>query len=427
MASTNDTFQYEMSLIAACGKHPLRFEEVAALITADDFQEMCFSKMFEIATELASKDELTTPKLILHAKRNGAFQGVAEPEGLQKMILNTPVSGELVMDYANQVKELSMRRKAAAVAQEIFEYAQTDDFTPQGVIELAARAMPEYAADEQTFKDYLLEYYEDKLSGEIKNTPLTGFQDIDKWMQGIGDNRLIVLAARPGTGKTAIALQILRNIAKQKEFGVPVFFSLEMARKELTDRLVASIGGLNAKMVMRNEFNDEQRERFAKAVDALRSMTFHIDDRSRINVNYIKRKCLALKRKHGKLSCIFIDYLGLIDMQTGKNEAPHEAIARVTRELKIFASEIGCSIFLLAQLNRASEREKRPPIMSDLRGSGAIEQDADMIIFLYDHDENDKEKIETKVDFIVAKGRQTGIGTFGLTFVKPIQRMRERI
>ncbi|MFW5436274.1 replicative DNA helicase [Paenibacillus apiarius] len=421
-----DTFQYELALIAACGKHPMKFEEVAAIVSAADFNEVAFSNMFKVATDLAARDELTTPKLILHARRSGAFDGVKEPEELQRMILNAAISRELVMDYAKQVRDLSMRRKAAAIAQEIFDYSQTDEFSPEGVVEIATRAMPDSGAEEQSFKDYLLDYFEQKLSGEVERSPVTGFEEIDKWMRGIGDNRLIVLAARPGTGKTAIALQILRNIAKQREFGIPAFFSLEMGKRELTDRMVASIAGLNAQMVMRNELDDEQRERFSKAVDLLRKMPMYIDDKPRVTVQYIKRKCLALKRKHGRISCIFIDYLGLLDMLAQKGEQSHDVIAKVTRELKLFAKEIGCSIILLAQLNRSSERENRPPIMSDLRGSGAIEQDADMIVFLHDTNKS-KDPLESKIEFIVAKGRQTGVATFRLDFLKAVQRMRESL
>lgn len=421
-----DTFQYELALIAACGKHPMKFEEVAAIVSAADFNEVAFSKVFAIAVELAARDELTTPKLMLHAKRSGAFEGVKEPDELQRMILNAPISRELVMDYAKQVRDLSMRRKAAAIAQEIFDYSQTDGFSPEGVVELAARAMPDNEVEEQNFRDYLLDYFEHKLSGEVVKTPLTGFDGIDRWMHGIGDDRLIVLAARPGTGKTAIALQILRNIAKQSEFGIPAFFSLEMGKRELTDRMVASIAGLNTQMVMRNELDEEQRDRLAKSVNALRHMQMYIDDKPRVSVQYIRRKCLALKRKYKKLSCIFIDYLGLMEMQQQKGEQGHEVIGKVTRDLKIFAKEIGCSIILLAQLNRMSERENRPPIMADLRGSGAIEQDADMIIFLYDTNES-KDPLESKIEFIVSKGRQTGVATFRLDFLKAVQRMRESL
>lgn len=423
--SNGDTEEFERDLIITVAKFPNCFEEVAEIVQAHDFEAEIYKDLFNIAEGLSAEGQLSLHKLIFQAKQKGVLSKAGDPQFFTQLLLSSPVSAELANDYAERVLDSSLRRAAAAAANEIFELAQTDEFSIERVIDIAQSLEGKTAKQQESFQDYLLEYYEKKVSGVVENTPTLGFPKTDSWMKGIGRNRLIVVAGRPGTGKTAFALHILRHIASRKVFGVPMIFSLEMEKAELLDRMVASSAGINSLNLTRNELTDEERERILDPIDKIRNLKMIIDDNPTVTVNYIKRKALAAKKKHGQLACIIIDYLGLMNMQRRNNESQAEAIERTTRDLKLFAKKIGCSIILLAQLNRENEKTNRRPKSSDLRGSGSIEQDADMIFLLYHDEDRDPDKYTNRIELIIDKGRQTGTNLFYIDFIKPIQRMIE--
>lgn len=424
--STGDTpEEYERDLVITVAKYPDCFDEVADIVKVDDFQTEIYKDLFGIAEGLSAEGQLTLHKLIFQAKQKGVLEKAGDPQFFTQLLLTSPVSAELAYDYADKVLESSLRRAAAAAADEIFDLAQSDQFSIERVLDIVQSLEGREPKKEESFKDYVLEYYEKKMSGIIEETPTIGFPKADSWMKGIGRNRLIVVAGRPGTGKTAFALHVLRHIASRKVYGVPMIFSLEMEKPELMDRVVADVASINSLRLTRNELTDEERERLITPIDKIRQLNMIIDDNPTVTVNYIKRKALAAKKKHGQLACIIIDYLGLMNMQRRPNESQAEAIERTTRDLKLFAKKIGCSIILLAQLNRENEKSDRRPKASDLRGSGSIEQDADMIFLLYHDKDSDPDPYTSRIELIIDKGRQTGTNLFYIDFIKSIQRMTE--
>lgn len=420
-----ETEQSERELLATLCKHPECFTDIAEIVGPEEFGTEIYKEMFSIAEELDNDAQLTMAKLLYRTKQKGLLEQFENPNEFTQRIMKTSISPELWSDYAEKVLNLSQRRAAEKTAQEIYDFSQSNDFTIDGVMKIASGMETLERSKEENKDDFWLDYYERKMSGVIDETPPIGFPKIDGWMKGIGRNRLIVVAGRPGTGKTALALHILRHIAQQEKFGVPLMFSMEMVKDELYDRMISNAAGINALRLTRNELTDEEKARIHGPISKIRNLNMVIDDNSNVTLGYIKRKAKAAKKKYGQLSCIIIDYLGLLNMQRKAYETAAEAIERTTRELKLFAKKIGCSIILLAQLNRENEKTERRPKSSDLRGSGSIEQDADMIILLHHDAESDPDELTNRVEFIVSKGRQTGTGTFYLDFIKPIQRMSE--
>lgn len=415
----------ERELLVTVCKYPELFDDVAEIVQPEDFETEIYRNMYSIAEDLNEHEQLSFAKVMFRTKQEGFLNQFEDPNFFTQRLTKTMVSPDLWSDYAERVTHLSCKRGAEKVARKIFELTQSDEFSVDEALKIASSMEGLERTKEDNENDFWLDYYERKTSGVIEETPTIGFSGIDSWMRGIGRNRLIVVAGRPGTGKTALALHILRHIAKQKKYGVPLAFSMEMDKKELVDRMVSNSAGINSLRLTRNELNEEEKKRIYDPINQLRELDMVIDDSANVTLGYIKRKAKAVKKKYGQLACIIIDYLGLLNMQRKPNENMAEAIERTTRDLKLFAKSIGCSIILLAQLNRENEKTERRPRSSDLRGSGSIEQDADMIILLYHDAENDPDKYTNRIEFIVSKGRQTGTDTFYLNFIKPIQRMME--
>lgn len=281
--------------------------------------------------------------------------------------------------------------------------------------------------------DTILERVRDKVIKEAKNfskitgTP-SGFIDLDNYTNGFQSGDLIILAARPGMGKTALALNFAVNsIDKKNGNGTVAIFSVEMPKEQLMKRILCSQCRISSDELKRNLGDERKSQKIQAVINKLSEMNLYIDDSSVIKLSDIQAKARRLKKIHDDLHLIIVDYIGLIaPNQASKGDNRQQEIAEISRGLKSLARELNCPIICLSQLSRLVERRPdKHPMLSDLRESGAIEQDADIVLFIYREDyyqnEKDKEKnnVENPVaEIAIAKHRNGQTGGVQLLFVK---------
>lgn len=419
----------EQMVLGALFRSPQKMDDVSSIVSIMDFSDDRHQLIYENAKRLHEANRFDFAALKQWLREKALLDIVGGVEYVNQLALAAPAS--LAEHYAEQVRDVAIKRRGYQMAVNIQnitlsgEFESIDDYITAVHGEFDAIAMSR-KNNMVSMSDFIGKHIQNKVNGVIQASPKTGFWDIDRWMRGVGRNRLIVVAGRPGTGKTAYMLKTGRNMAKQN-FGPVVIFSLEMDTSELTDRMLSDITAIPFGELSENNMTQDQKNMLLKSEGVMVNHNLFIDDSSRMDMAYITAQCRKLKREHGSLGGIFIDYLGLIDMNKRKNENDSAAIGRVTSGAKKLARELGCSIHLLAQMNREIEkRSTKRPVLSDLRDSGSIEQDADMVIFLY----RDEEKSSAQcahIDYIVAKGRQTGMRDFSLNFYGSIQRMEEKV
>jgi replicative DNA helicase len=259
---------------------------------------------------------------------------------------------------------------------------------------------------------------------DITGVP-SGFVDFDKMTSGMQAGDLIVLAARPSMGKTALAINIAEHVALNE--GLPVaVFSMEMGASQLAIRIVGSIGRIDQQRLRTGKLNQEEWPRLTEAIEKLRNVSLHIDETPSLTPMELRANARRLARTCGKLGLIVVDYLQLMSGNTSSNSGDNRAteIGEISRGLKMLAKELQCPVIALSQLNRSVEtRTDKRPMMSDLRESGAIEQDADVIMFIYRDDYYNKDSKEPGVaEIIIGKHRNGPTGTVKLAFLKPLTR-----
>jgi replicative DNA helicase len=259
---------------------------------------------------------------------------------------------------------------------------------------------------------------------DITGVP-SGFVDFDKMTSGMQAGDLIVLAARPSMGKTALAINIAEHVALNE--GLPVaVFSMEMGASQLAIRIVGSIGRIDQQRLRTGKLNQQEWPRLTEAMEKLRYVSLHIDETPSLTPMELRANARRLARTCGKLGLIVVDYLQLMSGNTSSSNGDNRAteIGEISRGLKMLAKELQCPVIALSQLNRSVEtRTDKRPMMSDLRESGAIEQDADVIMFIYRDDYYNKDSKEPGVaEIIIGKHRNGPTGTVKLAFLKPITR-----
>ncbi len=338
--------------------------------------------------------------------------------------------------YAEIVRERSILRKLIAASDDI----ATSAFNPQGrqvstVLDEAESKIfqigEEGSRQKQGFQgiDKLVVSLIDRVqelhdNGAEEVTGVrTGFYDLDRMTAGLQKGDLIVLAARPSMGKTAFALNMAEHVAVQE--GLPVLvFSMEMGASQLALRLVGSLGRINQQNLRTGRLDSGEWERLTESVEKLSQVQLYIDETAALTSSELRARARRMARQFGTLGLIVIDYLQLMSGSSGSDENRATELGEISRGLKALAKELQCPVLALSQLNRSVEsRNDKRPMMSDLRESGAIEQDADIIMFIYRDDYYNKESKEPGVsEIIVAKQRNGPVGMVKLTFLKPLTR-----
>ena len=338
--------------------------------------------------------------------------------------------------YAEIVRERSILRKLIAASDEI----ATTAFNPQGravsgILDEAESKIfkigEEGSRQRQGFQgiDKLVVALIDRVqelhdNGAEEVTGVrTGFYDLDRMTAGLQKGDLIVLAARPSMGKTAFALNIAEHVAVQE--GLPVLmFSMEMGASQLALRMVGSLGRIDQQGLRTGRLKNDEWERLTEAVERLGQVQMYIDETPALNSAELRARARRMARQFGTLGLIVIDYLQLMSGSSSGDENRATEIGEISRGLKALAKELQCPVIALSQLNRSVEsRNDKRPMMSDLRESGAIEQDADVIMFIYRDDYYDKNSKEPGVaEIVIGKQRNGPVGTVKLTFLKPLTR-----
>jgi replicative DNA helicase len=366
-------------------------------------------------------------------------QGKAEEMGglsyLNSLAQYVP-SASNIRRYAEIVRERSILRKLVSASDEI----ATNAFNPQGkaidrILDEAEQKIfnigEEGSRMKQGFQsmDTLVVELLDRVQemadnpNDITGVP-TGFYDLDRMTSGLQPGDMVVLAARPSMGKTAFAINIAEHVALNE--GLPVaVFSMEMGASQLAVRVVGSIGRIDQGHLRTGKLSDDEWPRLTEAIEKLRTVSLHIDETPGLTPSELRANARRLARQCGKLGLIVVDYLQLMSGSGGSggdNRATE--LGEISRGLKMLAKELQCPVIALSQLNRSVEqRTDKRPMMSDLRESGAIEQDADIIMFIYRDDYYNKDSKEPGVaEIIIGKQRNGPTGTVKLTFLKNLTR-----
>ena len=253
----------------------------------------------------------------------------------------------------------------------------------------------------------------------------TGYADLNKVTNGFQPSDLIIIAGRPGMGKTAFSLNVALNAAYSDEKKSVAFFTLEMSSQQLVQRLLSATAQIESAKIRSGHFTQQDWQKLASVGSELSSLNFFLDDTPAINPLELRAKCRRIKREHG-LDLVFVDYLQLMSSSKGDNR--EQQISDISRSLKALAKELNIPVVALSQLNRGVEqRQDKRPMISDLRESGAIEQDADLIIFLYRDEVYTKDKcVEPGVaEVILAKHRHGATDDIKLAFIKEYMQFRD--
>ncbi len=290
------------------------------------------------------------------------------------------------------------------------DYESDEEFFSR-VEELVAEIRPvdnsKMLAVEQTRENYF-EY----LKKKAEFIP-TGFKKFDDWAHGVWRGWLFVSAGRPSVGKTAMLLQRVLGVALQKQ-GLVMIYSQEMDRNQLYDRMMANLTGIPYPRIKHKKLTKDDMDLIEYNWEMLESLPIYIDDRSNVSIDEIRADARRMKRKHGKIAMIAVDYLQIMNIPQKKSETRSQAIGNVTKAAKDIARQMNCCFMMLSQMTRDSETYKKP-MLSHLKESGAIEQDADVVEFLW-HDPNDTHPQGKVIQQFIAKGRDTGINEFRLLF-----------
>jgi replicative DNA helicase len=344
-------------------------------------------------------------------------------------------SASNIRRYAEIVRERSILRKLVSASDEI----ATSAFNTQGkpvdkILDEAEQKIfnigEEGSRMKQGFQamDGLVVQLLDRVQemadnpNDITGVP-TGFFDLDRLTSGFQAGDMVVLAARPSMGKTALAINIAEHVALHEELPVAVF-SMEMGASQLAVRIVGSIGRIDQMHLRTGKLTDDEWPRLTEAIEKLRNVSLHIDETPGLTVSELRANARRLARQcGGKLGLIVVDYLQLMSVSSSMSEENRAtAVGEISRGLKMLAKELQCPVMALSQLSRGVEsRTDKRPMMSDLRESGAIEQDADVIMFIYRDDYYNKDSKEPGVaEIIISKQRNGPTGTVKLAFIKPL-------
>ena len=422
----------EQSLIGGLLLDNHAFDRIADLVGEPDFYRDDHRRIYRHVVKLIEAgrpaDVVTVSESIEVSEDKDRTGGTAY---LGALAQNTPSSLN-IRRYAELVRERAIQRRLAQVATEIAESALSPSGKEVGqLLDEAESRIFEIgevgARGSQWFKDIKQElarvfqrldqlYHSDNKSG-ITGVP-TGLIDLDQMTAGLQPGDLIIVAGRPSMGKTALALNFAEHVAM--DIGMPVaIFSMEMSGMQLAARVLGSIARVDQHKMRTARLSDEEWQRLSHAMGRLHEAPVFIDETPALNALELRARARRLKRQCGKLGLLMVDYLQLMAASSqGENRATE--ISEISRSLKALAKELDVPVIALSQLSRAVEqRNDRRPMMSDLRESGAIEQDADVILFIY-RDEvyfPDKEEAKGRAEVIIGKQRNGPIGRVDLTFL----------
>ncbi|MGG3800407.1 replicative DNA helicase [Metabacillus fastidiosus] len=416
----------EQAVLGAIFLEPSSLVLASEVLIPEDFYRATHQKIYNAMLTLADKGEpvdlVTVTSILADQELLEEIGGVSY---LSDLANSVPTAANIEY-YSKMVEEKSILRRLIRTATQIATDGYSREDEVQVLLGEAEKRIMEVAQKKnvgafQNIKDVLVQTYDNiellhNRKGETTGIP-TGFTELDRMTAGFQRNDLIIVAARPSVGKTAFALNIAQNVATKTDENVAIF-SLEMGADQLVMRMLCAEGNIDAQNLRTGNLTAEDWGKLTMAMGSLSNAGIYIDDTPGIRVGDIRAKCRRLKQDSG-LGMVLIDYLQLIQ-GNGRTDNRQQEVSEISRSLKELARELKVPVIALSQLSRGVEqRQDKRPMMSDIRESGSIEQDADIVAFLYRDDYYDKET-ENKniIEIIIAKQRNGPVGTAQLAFVK---------
>lgn len=437
---------FEKSILSSIIFEPEQFDELESTLKFDDFYLPAHQEIFKAMVSLTRKDDPIDEEFL----KQELLKAKKFDESVMLDILSAnPIAN--IKAYVNEIKDKSLKRHLLTLTTEIKRVTLEEQLPSDEVINLVEKKLYEITQDSQTsdFKDSpTITYDTMELIKEMKargNSTLvgmdTGFNELNKMTTGFGKGDLVIIAARPAMGKTSFVLNTVNKLINDGK-GV-AFFSLEMPAEQLMLRLLSIQTSIFLQKLRVGDLNDDEWSRLSSAIDKMNSTKLFVDDQGSLNINQLRSKLRKLKNQHPEIEIAVIDYLQIMSGTSGKER--HIEVSEISRGLKMLARELEIPIIALSQLNRGLEsRNDKRPMLSDIRESGSIEQDADIILFVYRDDvylykeekEREKaaksegkeftptyiEKDEEEAEIIIGKQRNGPTGHVKLTFQKKLTR-----
>ncbi len=398
--------------------------EVSELLTPDDFYKESHGLIFQTALSLYASGEPVDPVTVAESLRaQGNLEKVGDRPYLLNLVSSVPTPAN-ARYYAEVVSRLATYRRLIAAAGRVAavgyrapeELAEALDEAEDAIFSVGMRERRESVRPMKELMEETWEEFEEIADGRVPTGILTGFSKLDELTQGFHPSDLVIIAARPSMGKTSLALNIVDHVAVKQRVPVAIF-SLEMSAKEVTKRMLCSRARVNSQRLKASFTDDDVWQRLSEAAGELTSASIFIDDNADIGILELRSKVRRLKAQHD-IGLVVVDYIQLMGSDR-RHENRVQEIAAISRGLKILGRDFNIPVIAVSQLSREPEKHNRPPILSDLRESGAIEQDADLIIFIHRQDQYDRDNDELKgrASINLAKHRNGPTGSFELAFI----------
>ena len=453
------SIEAEQQLLGAVLTNNDLFDRIAQILRAEHFYDPVHARIFETAAARIAKNNLASPVTLKAFLEDDA--GLAELGGPAYLmrLAGAAISSFAVRDYAEMIYDLAIRRELIDVGNEIAAKAARVDVQSEPkeqIVEAEQKlyALAEQGQTEQGFQSFLTAVTD---AVKVANAAYqregglagvsTGLIDMDKKLGGLHRSDLLILAGRPSMGKTSLATNVAFNIARAYKKGITAsgeegaidggvvgFFSLEMSAEQLASRILSEVAEIPSNQIRRGDFTESEFRRIVDAAKELEAAPLFIDDTPALPISQLAARARRLKRTHG-LDALFVDYLQLV-RGTGRSENRVNEISEITMGLKAIAKELDIPVVALSQLSRQVEnREDKRPQLSDLRESGSIEQDADVVMFVFreeyykerekpgDHEldkmaiwQDEMERLHGKAEVVIGKQRHGPIGTVELSF-----------
>lgn len=413
-----NSVEAEQSVIGALLISPDAWDTVSEILTAEDFyrpeHRVIFQRMAQLAEDGIRADIVTVPAAMTQhheLDRAGGFIYLAE-------ISRSTPSAANVLAYAHAVKRASRGRKLISSAMRMGEIAwdmeidieQREELVQAELMLFGDMQGEDIISTNQAIKEVIDEIDKRHTTGKSITGLTTGFDTIDRRTRGLQPTDLILIGGRPSMGKTALAMNIVEHVAFKSRLPVLVF-SMEMSRSQLLERMIASIGDIGLKEIQTGGFADEDWKKTSNAVSIMKDSPLIVDERPSLSIQQVRSRARKLHKKT-PLKLIVIDYLQQMVGKISKNENREQEISSISRGLKSIAKELGCPVIAITQLNRGPEqRQDKRPKNSDLRDSGQLEQDADLICMVYRDDYYNENTLDKRVlELIWTKNRNGEIG-----------------
>lgn len=427
----------ERAVLGSCLIDPAAFDKVSGFLTPPAFYRERHAWLYEAMRTLANRNEpLDFITVTDEMERQGRLEEAGGPAFITELITDIPTA-LYVEHYAHIVERTATLRRLLAAAGKIAELAYQEGDDLDGVIDRAEQIVMGVSEGRQRQQiaplSDIMPAVIDRIEESSRHQGLmglpTGFTMLDRMLGGLQKSDLIVLAGRPGMGKTGLSLSVALNAARLGNARVAIF-SLEMSEEQLVNRLLSMETGIDSSRLRAGRIEDEEWPVLLEAANTLSSMNIFIDDTPAATVNEIRAKARRLHAEHG-LDLILIDYMQLMDGGSGNDGRRGgnrtEEVSYISRSLKALARELNVPVLALAQLSRAVEgRADKRPTLSDIRESGSVEQDSDIVLFIYREDyyieDTDRQNI---ADVIIAKHRHGATGTVSLYFRKELTQFRD--